>query len=251
MTGSLARLGLFHIFDPSCSTPAACSPLGRRRPLAATTHRRLPSGMSFSAVACAAFAAPAVLPRLMARAPPPRPVPSRRPRAPPTIAARSLDSYREGRRDGPARREYDRVDGGDGGDGAGDVGQQKPRPPRTKIGLLKALVRANVASGETCATLVRGGLVAVNGLVKTDGSIRVDIEQDVVTVRGREVSFPVAGDEGGGRDDEDENDTTLTRAQKDFRKGRFGEQGRADKAKKYTRQVDGGFYSGKRWSAGK
>lgn len=123
-----------------------------------------------------------------------------------------------------------------------------PRPPRSKIGLARALARGRVASTETVGLLLRAGLVAVNGVVAAEASARVDLEEDVITVRGEVVDC--RGELGAGGEGAEE-ERSLTRAQRDFRKGKFGEAGRAEKSKKYSRFVDGGFYSGKKWTAGK
>lgn len=185
-------------------------------------------------------------------------VTSRRPRSVPHLSAcRSLDSYREGRRGASAREgEYERVDGGGrqrqprkSADAEGD--KQLPRPPRTKIGLLKALLRAKVASGETCELLLRAGFVTVNGIVKQDATMRVDLAADVLAVKGKDLEFDV--EESGAAthindwDDSVEEEATLTRAQRDFKKGKFAQEGRAVRSKRYSRDVDGGFYAGKQW----
>jgi hypothetical protein len=133
----------------------------------------------------------------------------------------------------------------------------QPKAPRTRIGLLRAMARANVASNETCELLLRGGFVRVNGLVREEPSFVVDTLLDVISVNGRDVEFPRSADDG---DDSDtfhrdgaghEDEGSLTRTQRDFRKGKFGEEGRAPRDKRYSRRVDGGFYSGRRWLGGK
>lgn len=188
---------------------------------------------------------------------------SRRPRSGICVtASRSLDSYRQGRRGNRAREEeYERVYFGDDkrkqpqSRGASSDGDQKPRPPKTKIGLLKALIRAKVASNETSELLLRSGFISVNGIVKQDPTLRVDLVADVITVKGKDLVFDVGEDASTTHindwDDSVEDEATLTRAQRDFRKGKFAQEGRAAKAKKYSRDIDGGFYSGKRFSAGK
>jgi hypothetical protein len=160
---------------------------------------------------------------------------------------------RSGRRPDP---EYERVSMDDDKPDRADKGEKfVPGPPKTKISLLKAMLRANVSSSDTCEMLLRGGFVRLNGLVVDDGKTRVDLLMDLISVRGKDLTYPQFDDESGGGKvgggDGSEDDSTLTRAQKDFRKGKFAEEGQKPRDKKYSRHIDGGFYSGRRWSAGK
>jgi hypothetical protein len=155
-------------------------------------------------------------------------------RLPATRAASTPAARRPRPSAAPARLAAQLEAGGGGG----------PPGPRSKIGLARALACGRVESSETVATLL---LVAVNGMVKYEASERVDLEADVVTVRGKVVDC--SGERLEGEDGK-EDEGSLTRVQRDFRKGRLGEAGRAEKSKSYSRFVDGGFYSGKKWTGG-
>lgn len=143
------------------------------------------------------------------------PLSSRRP-----PCARSLESYREGQR----------------------FSNQPPNQPKKKrLSLIQALTRLNVASIETCGLLVRSGCVRVNGNVVRDGKEKIDRQFDVLSVNGREV-----GSVDGEAEWEEERQT-LPGTKKDLWRGDWG----MSVEKKYTRKVDGGFYSSRRFDAGK
>lgn len=171
--------------------------------------------------------------------------------------ARSLESYQEGkvwreehpgrganRRNSPSHR-FSSDD------------QEKVATPRMKprVSLTSALASLNIASVETCCFLVRSGCVRVNGEVMRNEKAKVNRKEDVLVVNGNEYGTLESALEERANATEDQFDETidpslLPRAQRDFRTTSRKDPG-PNSTKKYNRRVDGGFYSNRRYNAGK
>lgn len=181
----------------------------------------------------------------------------RRPRGPVAVS-RSLESYREGSRrafdrDGRTRNDRRPYPPRDRGPRPTDAGTDKA--PKTRTTLLKAMCKANVASSETCSLLIRNGKVDLNGNISKDKDRMVNTKTDVLHVNGREMDirfFEKDDDDdedddanGNGPEEQDqvEDEGSLTRVQRDFRTGKYGQKSRQPREKKYSRHVDGGFLS--------
>lgn len=104
---------------------------------------------------------------------------------------------------------------------------------------------------DTCGLLIRSGCVRVNGVIVKDNKLRVDRTADVVVVNGVEYGTVEQVEGGAGRDGEAEADEwqLLPRAQKD--RVRPGAAFAHEAYRKYSRKVDGGFYSKRQYEAGK
>lgn len=125
-----------------------------------------------------------------------------------------------------------------------------PKPnPKPKIALVKALVKMNVASHDTCVFLVQKGCVRVNGVVVEDEKAKIDRQSDAVMVNGTNhgtlEGSPEQSDEWV---DPEKDKTFLPRRQRDFNQERL--DGGANR-RKFSRRVDGGFYSSKKYTYGK
>ncbi|KAI0564824.1 RNA-binding S4 [Gracilaria domingensis] len=145
--------------------------------------------------------------------------------------SRSLDSYREGNRfaerDAPRNPSF----------------SERPFPlVKHKMSLLKALMKLNVASSETCELLIRSGRVRVNGNTIREHKTRIDIFQDLLWISGTDYGTVHDGEPVQFSDSELE-----PRTQKDFRSS-IPEGGLN---RKFTRRIDGGFYSRRRYLGGK
>ncbi|PXF42285.1 hypothetical protein BWQ96_08004 [Gracilariopsis chorda] len=146
--------------------------------------------------------------------------------------ARSLDSYREGRRfsyeDERPKREK-------------PFSRSETAPLKKKVILVKALSKLNVASFETCGLLIRTGRVLVNGKVIRDEKARINVETDMLSINGMEYGTLRDGEPVAPPDME-----FAPRTQRD--RARIVEEGLD---KKYSRRIDRGFYSSKRYAGGK
>lgn len=139
---------------------------------------------------------------------------------------------------------------------------------RAKVGLVKAMMRANVSSQETCELLVRNGMVTLNGAPCTEASATVNMKEDLVIVSGREIDLEealrrievrekVASDEYGqerfeeeeeGEYDDSFNDSMLPRSQRDFKNRRRDLRGNEDG---YRTSLDGGFFASRKFYGGR
>lgn len=121
---------------------------------------------------------------------------------------------------------------------------ESPNVPKTRVTLVKALSRANVAAYETCNLLIRSGRVELNGVLSTERDRMIDTTVDIVAVNGREINFfPTEDGDDDDDADEFEDEASLTRMEKDFRNGRFAQKCRLPRDKKFSRKIDGGFLS--------
>ncbi|CAN8068153.1 unnamed protein product [Agarophyton chilense] len=146
-------------------------------------------------------------------------------------AARSLESYREGRRfpnQDPSRKS--------------SFSEHSNPLAKQKMSLLKALMKLNVASSETCELLIRNGRVRVNGKTVKEHRARIDTFEDMLWISGTDYGTVQDGQPVPLIDSEIE-----PRKHRDFRSS-IPEQGLD---RKYSRRVDGGFYSRKRYLGGK
>jgi len=116
--------------------------------------------------------------------------------------------------------------------GAADATVQRKSDHTT---LLKALVREKVASSETCVTLIKGGLVKVNGVAQQDPYLNVRLSADEIIVAGTPLKFS----------SEDNADAQEPKGVRDFGGGRMQEL-KEKVGDSYNWRVDGGFYASKR-----
>lgn len=169
-----------------------------------------------------------------------------------TTQARSLDSYREGRSWRDERRESKR---NSPNHKTNSDNQQKASGAKEKVhvSLPSALAALNIASVETCRFLVRSGCVRVNGELVRNEKERINRKGDVLNVNGNEYGTldSALGEQARSTDSHfgdviDPN--VLPRSQRDFRATSKQDP---EGTKKYNRRVDGGFYSSRRYNAGK
>lgn len=113
----------------------------------------------------------------------------------------------------------------------------------------------NVASIETCEFLVRSGRVRVNGVVVSDQKAKIHRFDDDLVVNGLPCGTmalhegnakTLPGDENGEMVDT----KFLPRGQRDFRNSPRPKPG-PENFKKYSRRVDRGFFSSRRYHGGK
>lgn len=176
-----------------------------------------------------------------------------------TPTARSLDSYREGDRFGntdSTRRSRNRYTSSSGNGFAKDKRKEAP-PPRRKlrVPLVNALSSLSVASLETCAFLIRSGCVRVNGEVVLDQKAKIHRFEDDLVVNGKGYGkLSVVDNDENVSNASDFNEVVdpelLPRGQRDFRNSPRRGPG-AESFKKYNRRVDRGFFSSRRYHAGK
>lgn len=201
----------------------------------------------------------------------------RRGRALCVAQARSLDSYREGSRWSGQERDFysglekrvtrggrsgrRREDENEDGKAEGVAGKGKkgktPKAPKTRVALTKALSKMNVASLETCAFLVRGGCVRVNGVLEKDDAAKINKFSDRLSVNGVDMGVLEPNQDESDEDRTRDSDfaevfdtKSLPRAQRDLRRNKMMRLGEDANLKKYNRRIDGGFYSGRRYDLG-
>lgn len=148
------------------------------------------------------------------------------------LTARSLDSYREGRRFSYQNQKPKRER---------SLSTSETVPLKKKVSLVKALSKLNVASFETCGLLIRTGRVLVNGKVIRDEKARINVETDMLSISGIEY--------GTLRDGEPVIPSDMELAPRPQRDRTQIVEGGLEK--KYNRRIDGGFYSQRRYSGGK
>jgi len=150
--------------------------------------------------------------------------------------------------------------------GPGSNGSEQTKPKKAVYGthkLIGALKELRVAASETCEYLISGGLVTVNGKVRTERNSRVDISKDVICVSNRIVNGAETNDTKGpgkttsnsrgakgknaSHDDlsDDDDVDIMPRSQRDFRNSGIMEKKR-DGEDFYGKKVDGGFLASKR-----